>query len=160
MMAGLTRDAGAFFTYFIIVYFTFLALSSFFRFLGSISFSFDTAARMASALVMSMVLYSGYMIPEPAMKRWLVWIYHINPVNYAFSALMANEFKRLDILCEGGFILPNGPGYPTTLGPNQICTLRGSKPGNPIVSGADYIAASFNYQTNNVWRNFGIEVSF
>ncbi|KAA1138815.1 hypothetical protein PGTUg99_015044 [Puccinia graminis f. sp. tritici] len=160
MMAGLTRDAGAFFTYFIIVYFTFLALSSFFRFLGSISFSFDTAARMASALVMSMVLYSGYMIPEPAMKRWLVWIYHINPVNYAFSALMANEFKRLDILCEGGFILPNGPGYPTTLGPNQICTLRGSKPGNPIVSGADYIAASFNYQTNTVWRNFGIECAY
>ncbi|KAI9613839.1 hypothetical protein H4Q26_009689 [Puccinia striiformis f. sp. tritici PST-130] len=160
MMAGLTRDGGAFFTYFIIVYFTFLALSSFFRFLGSISFSFDTAARMASALVMSMVLYSGYMIPEPAMKRWLVWLYYINPVNYAFSALMANEFKRLDISCEGPYILPNGPGYPTTLGPNQICTLRGSRPGNPIVSGADYIRASFNYSTHNVWRNFGIECGY
>ncbi|PLW16746.1 hypothetical protein PCANC_12305 [Puccinia coronata f. sp. avenae] len=160
MMAGLTRDGGAFFTYFIIVYFTFLALSSFFRFLGSISFSFDTAARMASALVMSMVLYSGYMIPEPAMKRWLVWIYHINPVNYAFAALMANEFKRLDIACVGPYILPNGPDYPSTLGPNQICTLRGSQPGNPIVSGADYIRASFNYSTHHVWRNFGIQCGY
>ncbi|KAI9610870.1 hypothetical protein H4Q26_008714 [Puccinia striiformis f. sp. tritici PST-130] len=160
MMAGLTRDGGAFFTYFIIVYFTFLALSAFFRFLGSISFSFDTAARMASVLVMSMVLYSGYMIPEPAMKRWLVWLYHINPVNYAFSALMANEFKGLDISCEGPYILPNGPGYPAILGPNQICTLRGSKPGNPIVAGADYIRASFNYSTSNIWRNFGIECAY
>jgi len=160
MMAGLARDAGAFFTYFTIVYFTFLALSSFFRFLGSISFSFDTAARMASAFVMCMVLYSGYMIPEPAMKRWLVWIYHINPVNYAFSALMSNEFKRLEIACVGPFILPNGPGYPTTLGPNQICTLRGSKPGNPLVSGADYVRAAFNYSTGDVWRNFAIECGY
>ncbi|KAH9470966.1 hypothetical protein Pst134EA_004876 [Puccinia striiformis f. sp. tritici] len=160
MMAGLTRDGGAFFTYFIIVYFTFLALSAFFRFLGSISFSFDTAARMASVLVMSMVLYSGYMIPEPAMKRWLAWLYHINPVNYAFSALMANEFKSLDISCEGPYILPNGPDYPTILGPNQICTLRGSKSGNPIVVGADYIRASFNYSTSNIWRNFGIECAY
>lgn len=160
MMAGLVRDAGAFFTYFTIVYFTFLALSSFFRFLGSISFSFDTAARMASAFVMCMVLYSGYMIPEPAMKRWLVWIYYINPVNYAFSALMSNEFKRLDIACVGPFILPNGPGYPTTLGPNQICTLRGSKPGNPLVSGTDYVRAAFNYSTGDVWRNFAIECGY
>ncbi|KAI9625129.1 hypothetical protein KEM48_008528 [Puccinia striiformis f. sp. tritici PST-130] len=121
---------------------------------------FDTAARMASVLVMSMVLYSGYMIPEPAMKRWLVWLYHINPVNYAFSALMANEFKGLDISCEGPYILPNGPGYPAILGPNQICTLRGSKPGNPIVAGADYIRASFNYSTSNIWRNFGIECAY
>ncbi|KNE98935.1 hypothetical protein PSTG_07780 [Puccinia striiformis f. sp. tritici PST-78] len=142
------------------IYFTFLALSAFFRFLGSISFSFDTAARMASVLVMSMVLYSGYMIPEPAMKRWLVWLYHINPVNYAFSALMANEFKGLDISCEGPYILPNGPGYPAILGPNQICTLRGSKSGNPIVVGADYIRASFNYSTSNIWRNFGIECAY
>ncbi|MBW0499304.1 hypothetical protein O181_039019, partial [Austropuccinia psidii MF-1] len=95
MMAGLTRTAGAFFTYIVIVYFTFLALSSFFRFLGAISFSFDTAARLASALVITMVLYSGYMIQEEAMKKWLIWLYYLNPVNYAFAALMGNEFKHL-----------------------------------------------------------------
>ncbi|MBW0590302.1 hypothetical protein O181_130017, partial [Austropuccinia psidii MF-1] len=95
MMAGLTRTAGAFFTYIVIVYFTFLALSSFFRFLGAISFSFDTAARLASALVITMSMYSGYMIQEEAMKKWLIWLYYLNPVNYAFSALMANEFKHM-----------------------------------------------------------------
>ncbi|PLW22332.1 hypothetical protein PCASD_11177 [Puccinia coronata f. sp. avenae] len=130
LMAGLTRDGQAFFTYFIIVYVAFLSLSAFFRFLGSISFSFDTAARAASAFLIAMVLYCGYMIPQPAMKGWLVWIYYINPVNYAFSALMANEFKRLDLAC--------------------------SQPGNPNVSGSDYIRASFNYSSHTVWRNFGI----
>lgn len=73
-MAGLVRTAGAFFTFYAIVYGTFLVLSGFFRLLGAISFSFDTAPRMASALVISMVVYSGYLIPEPAMKRWLVWV--------------------------------------------------------------------------------------
>lgn len=46
-MAGLYSNAGALFTFYLIVYTTFLALSSFFRLLGVISFNFDTAARMA-----------------------------------------------------------------------------------------------------------------
>jgi hypothetical protein len=36
--------------------------------------------------------YSGSNMPN-----WLVWIYHINPANYAFAALMANEFGRVDL---------------------------------------------------------------
>ncbi|KAH9815156.1 pleiotropic drug resistance ABC transporter [Melampsora americana] len=159
-MAGLVSNAGAFFTFYLIVFTTFLALSSFFRFLGAISFSFDTAGRMASILVMTMVIYSGYMIPEPAMKRWLVWLYYINPVNYSFSALMGNEFGRINLTCDGASVVPNGPSYPSTLGPNQICTLRGSRSGNPIVTGEDYISASFTYSKEHVWRNFGIEVAY
>ena len=62
--------------------------------------------------------------------------------------------------CEGTSIVPNGPGYPTTLGPNQICTLRGAQAGNPLVSGEDYIVAAYTYSKANVWRNFGFEVSF
>ncbi|CAH7682783.1 pleiotropic drug resistance ABC transporter [Phakopsora pachyrhizi] len=156
-MAGLYSSAGAFFTYYVLVYSTFLALSAFFRFMGAISFSFDTAARMASILVITMALYSGYMIPEPAMRRWLVWIYYINPINYSFAALMGNEFGRLDIACNGASVIPNGPGYPDSLGANQICTLRGAQPGNPIVSGEAYISSSYKYSSAHVWRNFGIE---
>ncbi|EGF98878.1 uncharacterized protein MELLADRAFT_40565, partial [Melampsora larici-populina 98AG31] len=159
-MAGLFSNAGAFFTFYLIVFTTCLALSSFFRFLGAISFNFDTASRLASILVMTMVIYSGYMIPEPAMKRWLVWLYYINPVNYSFSALMGNEFGRLDLTCDGASIVPNGPSYPSSLGPNQVCTLRGSRPGNPIVIGEDYISSSYTYSKDHVWRNFGIEVAF
>lgn len=73
-MAGLFRSAGAFFTFYAIVYSTFLALSGFFRFLGAISFSFDTASRLSSALVIAIVVYSGYLIPGSEMKRWLVWV--------------------------------------------------------------------------------------
>ncbi|KAG0141461.1 hypothetical protein CROQUDRAFT_68265 [Cronartium quercuum f. sp. fusiforme G11] len=159
-MAGLYTSAGAFFTFYLLVYTTFLALSSFFRFLGAISFNFDTASRMASILVMLMVIYSGYMIPEPAMRRWLVWLYYINPVAYAFAALMGNEFGRINLTCDGTSIVPNGGNYPPTLGPNQVCTLRGARPGIPLVSGEDYISASYTYSKSHVWRNFGIEVAY
>jgi ATP-binding cassette subfamily G (WHITE) protein 2 (SNQ2) len=39
---------------------------------------------------------------------------------------MENEFKRLDLQCVGSYIVPNGAGYPATLGENQICTLAGA----------------------------------
>ena len=35
-----------------------------------------------------------------SMKDWLIWIYYINPVNYAFSALMGNEFGRISLYVE------------------------------------------------------------
>ncbi|ELU38947.1 ABC transporter, putative [Rhizoctonia solani AG-1 IA] len=46
--------------------------------------------------------------------------------------------------------------YPTTLGPNQVCTLLGASPGQSQVSGDAYIAAGFEYQKAHIWRNLGI----
>lgn len=78
---------------------------------------------------------------------------------------MENEFKRIDLLCEGSYITPNSlngalPQYPTALGDNQVCTLQGSTPGNPIVPGRDYISAAFDYDVNDQWRNWGITLVF
>lgn len=84
-MAGLARNAGAYFTYYALIYSGFLALSSFFRLLGCLCSSYDLAARLAATLVTAMVLYSGYIIPVYAMKRWLFWIYYMNPLNWGFS---------------------------------------------------------------------------
>lgn len=56
-MTGLVKTGAAFFTFYLLVFATYLSLSSFFRLLGAVSFSFDTAARTASILVMTMVVY-------------------------------------------------------------------------------------------------------
>lgn len=61
-MAGLYSNAGAFFTFYALIYMTFLALSAFFRLLGAISFSFDTASRMARFVKFGLV--SGLMFQE------------------------------------------------------------------------------------------------
>ncbi|EGG02894.1 uncharacterized protein MELLADRAFT_53287 [Melampsora larici-populina 98AG31] len=149
-MTGLVRSWAAFFTFNLIVYITSITLSTFSSFLGAISFSFDTEGRTASIVVMTMVMYSGYMIPQTAMRCFLVWVWYINPINYSFVALMTNEFGRLNLSCEGRSIIPNGLGYPPSLGPNQVCTLQGARPGEPVVRGEDYIHAA----------NMGIEISF
>ena len=44
-----------------------------------------------------MVTYTGYMIPVFAMKRWLFWIYYLNPLSYGYEAIFANEFSRLQV---------------------------------------------------------------
>ncbi|KAF8758804.1 ABC transporter [Rhizoctonia solani] len=156
-MCGLQRSAGAFFTFYLFIYITFLAMAAFFRLIGIICQGYDMAARLAASIVTLMVVYSGYMIPVYAMKRWLFWIWYLNPVNYGFAAMMENEFYRIDMNCDGNYIIPHNVGditkYPTTLGPNQVCTLLGAfrtKPGDA------YIAAGFEYQKAHIWRNLGI----
>lgn len=93
-MTGLARTPGAFFTFYLYVWSAYLALATFFRFLGSLCSSYDVAARLASVIVSAFVLYSGYLIPIFSMKRWLFWLYYLNPIQFAFSSSMVNEFKR------------------------------------------------------------------
>ncbi|KAJ1310587.1 hypothetical protein OPQ81_007316 [Rhizoctonia solani] len=163
-MCGLERSAGAFFTFYLFIYVTFLAMAAFFRLIGIICQGYDMAARLAASIVTLMVVYSGYMIPVYAMKRWLFWIWYLNPVNYGFAAMMENEFYRIDMSCDGNYIIPHNVGdvtkYPTTLGPNQVCTLLGASPGQSQVSGDAYMAAGYEYQKAHIWRNFGIVVLY
>lgn len=76
-MCDLYRDAGHFFTFYIIIIVTFWAMSAFFRLLGTVTADYNVAARLAAFLITLMVIYSGYLIPVYAMKRWLFWIYYV-----------------------------------------------------------------------------------
>lgn len=69
---------------------------------------------------------------------------------------MENEFKRLDMTCEGSSLIPNGPSY-TDIS-HQVCSLAGSTAGSAFISGSSYIEQSFDYYPNQLWRNFGIIV--
>ncbi|MBW0486549.1 hypothetical protein O181_026264 [Austropuccinia psidii MF-1] len=148
-MAGLTRSGGAFITYIAVVYLAYLTLSAFFKFLGAISVSYDTAGKWANLVIIWIVLYSGYMIQEQDMRNWQLWVCFASQYSALSSLRSSNS-------CEGPYIVPNGPGYPTKLGLHQICSLRGSPPGSQLVSGADYIRAQFQYEMSSAWRDFGI----
>lgn len=123
-MTDLVRDAGAFFTFYVLIFSGFLALSAFFRFLGCLCSSYDVAGRLAAALVTVMVLFSGYMVPVFNMKRYslllkfrfypllltvfrsrfrfMFWIYYINPLNYGFSASHDSPRPRI-LVCRSHF---------------------------------------------------------
>ncbi|GAA6062867.1 hypothetical protein JCM10212_000789 [Sporobolomyces blumeae] len=164
-MSGFVSTAGGFFSFYIIVFSTYLSLAGFFRLLGTLCPNYDSASRLASIIITLMITYSGYLIPRADQQRFLFWISYINPLQYGFAAAMASEFRRLNLFCDSDYILPHNiagqlPQYPSTLGPNQVCTLAGSVPGQAYVSGADYINASFGYLVSEQWRNWGICLVF
>ena len=91
------------------------------------------------------------------MHPWLKWLIWINPVQYAFEALMANEFYNLDIQCETPYIVPEGPGASIS---HQSCAIQGSTPGSLVVQGSNYIKSAYTYSRSHLWRNFGIIIAW
>jgi hypothetical protein len=99
----------------------------------------------------------GYLIPPWKMHPWLKWLIWINPVQYAFEALMANEFHNLGIKCEPPYVVPDGPNASSS---HQSCAIQGSRPDSLVVQGSDYIKAAFTYSRSHLWRNFGILIAW
>lgn len=99
-------------------------------------------------------MYSGYMIHKPQMHPWLVWIFWIDPLAYAFDALLSNEFHGKIIPCVGSNLIPSGPGF-TDSGHQSCAGVSGAVPGQTFVVGDKYLA-SLSYGHSHLWRNFGI----
>lgn len=75
---------------------------------------------------------------------------------YSFEALLINEVSYLTFTCAGNNIVPSGPGYPEGLGPNQVCTLPGSRAGTTTIHGQDYLDVAFGFSRGHLWRDVGI----
>lgn len=95
----------------------------------------------------------GYAIPRPSMRVYFRWLSYAQPVSFGFEALMANEFRRLNVPCAQ--LAPSGPGYEGITPANQVCTTAGGEPGSATVDGLAYLQTNFGYSWGNVWRNFG-----
>ena len=73
---------------------------------------------------------------------------------------MMNEFGRLTLECTSGSLIPNTKfGAQYTNIENQVCTLPGGRTGTTSISGSDYIRLAFDYDTKDLWRNYGITVA-
>ncbi|KAF3801823.1 ABC transporter G family member 11 [Colletotrichum gloeosporioides] len=153
-MSGLVRDAGAFFTFYLMILSGNIAMTLFFRIIGVISPDFDYAIKFAVVLITFFVVTSGYLIQYQSEHKWLRWIYWVNALGLAFSAMMENEFSRLTLTCSDESLIPSGPGY-TDIN-HQVCTLAGSVSGTTAVDGSAYIASAFSYFKGDLWRNWGI----
>jgi len=153
-MTNLRREPGYFFFFVLISFVLTLVMSMFFRSIASLSRSLDQALAPAAILILGLVMYTGFAIPPTYILGWAVWIRYINPVSYAFEALMINEFHDRDFPCVN--YVPMGPGYDNVSGNNHVCSTVGSKPGVDFVNGDNYINSAFNYYASHKWRNFGI----
>lgn len=156
-MANLSRTPSQFFISVLVLWIVTMNMYSFFRAIGSLVKSLDVATRITGVAIQALIVYTGYLIPPQKMHPWFKWLIWINPVQYGFEALMANEFAGLDIECVSPSLVPEGPGF---LPQYQSCTLQGSQPGQVIVKGADYIRIAFTYERAHLWRNIGIIAAF
>lgn len=156
-MCGLVLDAGAFFTFYLIIVAGYLAMTLFFRTVGCLCPDFDYAMKFAAVIITLFVLTSGYLIQWQSEQVWLRWIFYVNALGLGFASLMANEFGRIDLTCDGTSLIPYDLTGDTQYNiENQVCTLAGSEAGNPFVEGTSYIEAGFRYSRSDLWRNFAI----
>lgn len=163
-MTGLDLYADKFFIYLLFIYITTICLTALYRMFASVSSNMDDAIRFAGLGFNLLVLFTGYALSKPTLinhKIWFGWIYYISPVGYAFEAVLSNELSSRIMSCAPSQLVPQQiPGGPAIDPANQGCALPGSTPGNPDVSGADYLQAAFEYSRSNLWRNFGVVIAF
>ncbi|KAI5860920.1 ABC-2 type transporter-domain-containing protein [Durotheca rogersii] len=161
-MTNLRREPGAFFFFLLITFFTVLVMSMIFRTIASASRTMSQAMVPAALLILDLVIFTGFVIPIDYMLSWCRWLNYIDPLGYAFEALMANEFHGREFPCTGFVPNPLVPGYGfADVGPNnRACSSPGSVPGRDTVNGDAYINSAFRYYYENRWRNFGIVVAF
>ncbi|UZJ56260.1 hypothetical protein CBS101457_005580 [Exobasidium rhododendri] len=157
-MVGLTYSATYFFTYWIIIFATTMCITSMFRAVGAAFKTFDSASKVSGLLLSILIMYTGYLISFPKMHPWFKWIFWIDPMAYAFEAILGNEFKSKIIECVDANIIPRGTGY--TNAAFQSCAgVTGATQGATSLTGDEYLAG-LSYKVSHIWRNFGIVWAF
>ncbi|KAK1754275.1 ABC-2 type transporter-domain-containing protein [Echria macrotheca] len=159
-MTNLRREAGAFFFFLLVSFVTVLAMSMMFRTIASASRTLSQAMVPAALIILALVIFTGFAIPLDYMLGWCRWINYLDPLAYAFEALMVNEFHNRQFLCTSYVPSPQFPIYANVGSENKVCSAVGSIAGNDYVLGDDYVRSGFSYYNEHKWRDFGLVLVF
>ncbi|KAL5365282.1 ABC multidrug transporter [Aspergillus floccosus] len=152
-MANLRREPAQFFVFYLFLVVTVLTMSGMFRTLGAATKTVGQAMAIAGVMVLCIVVYTGFTLPQPNMHPWFSWIRWINPIFYSFEALVSNEFHGRNFECASLI-----PSYGT--GSSFICSAVGAVAGERYISGDTFIDANYGYSYSHIWRNLGINIAF
>ncbi|RFN52729.1 p-loop containing nucleoside triphosphate hydrolase [Fusarium flagelliforme] len=171
-MTNLRRTPGHFFVFLLFTFTCTLTMSMYFRCIGALSRSLPEALAPASLFCLALAIYTGFSIPIKDMVPWFRWLNYLNPVAYAFEALMINEVRFCvtilgifqsdrdeqfhDRTIECSRFVPEGPGYEGITSVERICATTGAAAGASVVDGDAYLSVNFGYHHSHMWRNFGI----
>ncbi|ODQ81685.1 hypothetical protein BABINDRAFT_159941 [Babjeviella inositovora NRRL Y-12698] len=157
-MVHFRRSPGHFFFYYLVNFTTTICMSHFFRTVGAATKTHSQAMTPSTVLLLALVIYTGFVIPTPKMLGWSRWINYLDPVAYAFEALIANEFSGRTFECSQ--FVPSGGAYDNVGALNRVCNTVGAVVGQDFVSGDAYMNISYQYYNSHRWRNWGIVVCF
>lgn len=163
-MTNLRREASAFFIFFLFSFFCTLAMSNIFRTIAALSKTIHQAMPLAAIFILALVIYTGFAIPIRDMRVFLSWIRYINPISYAFEALMVNEFHDRKFPCVHFTPSSLNGVYPQYDLPaeslSHVCATPGSVAGQSYVDGTAYVSTAFGYLYSRLWHDFGILIAF
>lgn len=157
-LANLRREPGPFFIFFLFGFMCTVVMSSIFRTMSCVTKSLAEALTPATMLIIILVATAGFVIPPVDIPPWIKWLSYINPMSYAFEAMMINEFRGRQFSCSE--FVPSGTGYESASGLHRSCTAVGSVAGLSMVDGNDYLWEAYKYKPEHLWRNFGIVLAF
>lgn len=90
-LTNLRRSASAFFTYWIFMFATVLAMSTIFRTIGSLSRRIEQTSAPSAIIVVLTIIYTGFVVPPKYMVPCLAWFRFVNPLAYTYESLLINE---------------------------------------------------------------------
>ncbi|KAJ4009678.1 Multidrug resistance protein [Fusarium irregulare] len=159
-MTNLKRTPSAFFFFMLMSFVVVLVMSMIFRTIASATRSLFQALVPAAILILDLVIFTGFVIPKRYMLGWCKWLYWIDPIAYAFEAVVVNEFHNRDYECNQFIPDPRVQGYGDVPTDSRVCSAVGAEPGRSAVNGDRYAELQFGYKWENRWRNFGIVIAW
>ncbi|GKT89599.1 LOW QUALITY PROTEIN: ABC-2 type transporter [Colletotrichum tofieldiae] len=156
-MTNLRREsAGPFFFFLLISFSITVSMSMIFRFLGSVTKTTSQALAPSAVILLALMLFSGFAIPQAYLSDWIGWIRWINPVFYAQESLALNEFVGRNFSCSE--FIPGGIGYDaSSVGATErVCNIGGAISGANFINGEDHLRVVYDFVNSHRWRNFGI----
>lgn len=154
-LSGLGRTVSQFFTFFLCVFLATLAMSMVFRTIAAGTQTLPQAMAISGFLVLALVTYTGFVLPGPYMHPLLKWISSVNPLSYAFEALLVNQAHATNYTCAGVV-----PPYEGLTGDTFVCPIPGAAAGETYVSGDAWLEASYGYNYSHLQRNLRIMLAF
>lgn len=91
-MTGYASDAGRFFFFLLLLWSISLCSSSIFRMLTYLTPRDDIALQVAGPTIAFLFLFGGYLIEEPEIPRWLVWLFWLSPFSWFLRSMAINEY--------------------------------------------------------------------
>ncbi|EFX06115.1 ABC transporter [Grosmannia clavigera kw1407] len=154
-MADLRHGAGHFFFFLLFAFTCTLTMSFILRTIGQASRTVQEALTPAAVFIISLVIYTGFVIPVKSMQGWMRWINYLNPIAYAYESLLVNELSGRNFPCAS-FV----PAYPNLSSSEHTCSTAGAAPGADFVVGDTILNSSYEYYHAHKWRNLGILIGF
>ncbi|ORX98957.1 ABC-2 type transporter-domain-containing protein [Clohesyomyces aquaticus] len=147
--------AGDFFFFYLVLWLSTLTFANLLRMFAYYVPNIEDCFRFGGIASTTTVYFAGFLIPVAKMKPVWSWLHDIGPPRYTYEALIANDFRAVNLTCSKNLI----PRSTTGSTANQVCPIRGAKPGQEYVPGLQYIE-SFGHKYSHRWRNVGLLFAF